>query len=67
VHGHGKKHCQPEFVRAGDDWLKSNLDAYVTWSIDHNSLLIVTWDEDGSQYPWPPPQPDVTGMRGAPS
>lgn len=29
-----------------DQWLKSNLDAYVQWSADHNGLLILTWDED---------------------
>jgi hypothetical protein len=29
----------------GDAWLKSNLGAYATWALTHNSLLIVTWDE----------------------
>ena len=32
--------------KAGDDWLKANLDAYALWAKTHNSLLIVTWDED---------------------
>ena len=32
--------------KAGDDWLKANLDAYAQWARTHNSLLIVTWDED---------------------
>ena len=27
-------------------WLKTHLDAYVRWTETHNSLLIVTWDED---------------------
>ena len=30
----------------GDGWLKQNLDSYVQWARTHNSLLIVTWDED---------------------
>jgi len=33
-------------VHTGDRWLKSNLGAYATWAQTHNSLLIVTWDED---------------------
>ena len=32
--------------KAGDDWLKANLEAYAQWAGTHNSLLIVTWDED---------------------
>ncbi|HEV3416549.1 MAG TPA: alkaline phosphatase family protein, partial [Pirellulales bacterium] len=37
-------------ISAGDTWLRSNLDAYVQWATTHNSLLIVTFDEDdGSQ------------------
>jgi phospholipase C len=33
-------------VSQADSWLKSNLDGYVQWAKTHNSLLIVTWDED---------------------
>ena len=33
-------------VQAGDAWLKAHLGKYVTWAKTHNSLLIVTWDED---------------------
>ena len=33
-------------VRAGDDWLRQRLDPYVQWAKDHNSLFILTWDED---------------------
>src|SRR5205085_5021253 len=29
-----------------DSWLKRHLGAYATWAQTHNSLLIVTWDED---------------------
>ena len=31
---------------AGDSWLRKNIDAYAQWARTHNSLLIVTWDED---------------------
>jgi hypothetical protein len=33
-------------IAQGDSWLKANLDAYAQWARTHNSLLIVTWDED---------------------
>jgi hypothetical protein len=33
-------------VKQADDWLKLNMDSYVKWAETHNSLLIVTWDED---------------------
>lgn len=37
-------------IQQGDTWLQNNLSAYVAWAQAHNSLLIVTWDEDdGSQ------------------
>jgi len=32
--------------RMGDDWLRENLFAYAQWAPTHNSLLIITWDED---------------------
>ena len=35
-------------VAQGDAWLQSHLDAYAQWAKTHNSLLIVTWDEDDS-------------------
>ena len=28
------------------NWLKNNMSSYATWATTHNSLLIVTWDED---------------------
>jgi hypothetical protein len=35
-------------IQQADDWLKQNIiDTYLPWAISHNSLLIVTWDEDG--------------------
>ena len=37
-------------IQEADQWLKAHLDPYVQWAKTHNSLLIVTWDEDeGSQ------------------
>ena len=33
-------------IERGDAWLKKNMEQYVQWAMQHNSLLIVTWDED---------------------
>ncbi|HEX5324284.1 MAG TPA: alkaline phosphatase family protein [Capsulimonadaceae bacterium] len=33
-------------IAAGDTWLQQNIGAYANWAKTHNSLLIVTWDED---------------------
>ncbi|WP_370378084.1 chitosanase [Catenulispora sp. GAS73] len=33
-------------VQAGDTWLRDHLDGYAQWAKAHNSLLIVTWDEN---------------------
>jgi phosphatidylinositol-3-phosphatase len=41
-------------VPAGDLWLKQNLDPYYQWAKTHNSLLIVTFDEND----------DKTGIAG---
>ncbi len=43
----------PAEVRDGDAWLSKNLDAYVKWAATHNSLLVITWDEDASIYRYP--------------
>ena len=32
-------------VSAGGAWLQANLGGYARWALDHNSLLIVTFDE----------------------
>ncbi|MEO5955877.1 MAG: alkaline phosphatase family protein [Nitrospiraceae bacterium] len=40
---HGKN---PEATQNGDRWLQEHLKSYVQWAQQHNSLLIVTWDED---------------------
>jgi phosphatidylinositol-3-phosphatase len=37
-------------VATGDSWLRKRLGGYARWAMTHDSLLIVTWDEDdGSQ------------------
>ncbi len=37
-------------VAIGDTWLQTKMDGYVQWARTHNSLFILTWDEDeGSQ------------------
>jgi phosphatidylinositol-3-phosphatase len=33
-------------VSTGDTWLKNNLGGYATWAKTHNSLFVVTFDED---------------------
>ena len=33
-------------ISEGDTWLETHLSSYVKWATDHNSLLIITWDED---------------------
>lgn len=40
---HGK---DPEAIQTGDRWLRDHVEAYVQWAQQHNSLLILTWDED---------------------
>ncbi|HMC12818.1 MAG TPA: alkaline phosphatase family protein [Gallionellaceae bacterium] len=33
-------------IADGDAWLEKNIGSYAKWTLTHNSLLIVTWDED---------------------
>ncbi len=33
-------------IQNGDNWLKSNIEAYRKWATTHNSLLITVWDEN---------------------
>ena len=36
-------------VASGDSWLRAHLSGYASWARTHDSLLIITWDEnDGS-------------------
>jgi phosphatidylinositol-3-phosphatase len=44
-HGNGQI-ADADLIRASDRWLKRYLGAYASWTIGHDSLLIVTWDED---------------------
>jgi hypothetical protein len=38
----------PTRINDGDQWLQDNLSGYAEWARTHNSLLIVTFDEDDS-------------------
>jgi acid phosphatase len=33
-------------IKQGDNWLKDHLSSYVQWAKTHNSLFVLTWDED---------------------
>ncbi len=33
-------------IKEGDLWLQHHIDSYAKWAMDHNSLLIITYDED---------------------
>ncbi len=37
-------------VKTGDNWMSTRMNSYAQWAVQHNSLLIVQWDEnhDGS-------------------
>jgi phosphatidylinositol-3-phosphatase len=34
-------------IQQGDAWLQEHLNSYAQWAKNNNSLLIVTWDENG--------------------
>jgi phosphatidylinositol-3-phosphatase len=36
----------PARIIAGDNWIYDNLSNYIEWAKTHNSLFILTWDED---------------------
>jgi phosphatidylinositol-3-phosphatase len=38
-------------VRRSDDWVRARLSPYVRWAKRHNSLLVITFDEDGLDTP----------------
>lgn len=33
-------------IAQGDTWLQQHIDAFAQWAKTHNSLLVLTWDED---------------------
>ncbi len=35
-------------AQVADDWLREHIGPYAEWALKHNSLLIITFDEDGS-------------------
>lgn len=37
-------------VATGDSWLRSRLGGYARWALGHDSLLIVTFDEDDGMH-----------------
>lgn len=37
-------------IEEADQWLKKQIDPYVKWAKQNNSLLIVTWDEDDNSH-----------------
>jgi acid phosphatase len=37
-------------IAQGDAWLRRHLSGYVRWATGHNSLLLVTWDEDDGSH-----------------
>ncbi len=39
----------PDRIQRGDQWLQHHLERYVEWAQTHNSLLIITWDEDNGK------------------
>ncbi len=33
-------------IAEGDTWVQQHMKPYVSWAMQHNSILLVTWDED---------------------
>lgn len=40
---HDMHYCSRD---SGDSWVRHHLSGYASWALTHNSLLIITWDED---------------------
>jgi len=38
-------------IQQGDTWLQSNMGSLINWCKTHNSLFILTWDEDAATTP----------------
>ncbi len=50
MHGDGSVSDSGTLIPRGDAWLNTNFSSYGDWAQLHNSLLIVTWDEDNLSY-----------------
>ncbi|MHB8258871.1 MAG: alkaline phosphatase family protein [Bacteroidia bacterium] len=48
---YGCPSCSVTAISAGDTWVQNNLTNYITWAKTHNSLLILTFDEDDGTSP----------------
>ncbi len=61
---HGSSAAPPgtNYGLAMDAWLRAHIEPYRHWAMTHNSLLIITWDEDEDDYT---PVIDATGARVA--
>jgi len=46
VHGNASQSMHDNNILAGDAWVQSTFGGYAQWALAHNSLLIVTFDED---------------------
>ncbi|WP_329562133.1 alkaline phosphatase family protein [Kitasatospora sp. NBC_01266] len=46
VHGNANQSMHDGNILEGDTWVKNTVGGYASWARTHNSLLIVTWDED---------------------
>jgi len=62
--GHKSDAAPPEidYGKTMDDWLRQHIEPYCRWALSHNSLLIITWDEDEDEYT---PVKDDTGATVA--
>ena len=57
----------PEAIHAGDTWLKDHLDAYYQWAKTHNSLLIITFDENNGSKAGPTDPASVDNKNRIPT
>ncbi len=49
---HGALGCPADTIKAGDDWLKTNIPAIMGSSVYANSAIFITWDEsEGGENP----------------
>jgi phosphatidylinositol-3-phosphatase len=65
IHDGHKSDAAPPGINYGkamDDWLRQHIEPYRRWALSHNSLLIITWDEDEDAYT---PVKDATGATVA--